>query len=31
MELNEILNIYIDLENRVNDLWRSLWPRSKEK
>jgi len=24
MELNEILNMYIELEKRVNDLWRSL-------
>ena len=24
MELNEILNIYKELEKRINDLWRSL-------
>ena len=24
MELNEILNIYVELEKKVNDLWRSL-------
>ena len=24
MEINEILNIYINYNDKVNDLWRSL-------
>ena len=31
METTELINIYMDYQKRIEDLWRSLWPRYKRK
>lgn len=29
MEINELIETYSEYLEKINDLWRSLWPREK--
>ena len=31
MEIYDILNIYSQYNNRIQDLWRSLWPNKERR